>query len=103
MNISTEKFNSIELAALRVNALLRMAEMNWGSPDEKGDWRRLTVEELQKNVDAICLWALGSQRSCDFCGKFVEKGKKAVSGPIALICEECLNLGKEALEEKTTP
>lgn len=48
---------------------------------------------LKNNVDL-------ENKKCCFCGKFEHEVKKIIQGPFATICNDCIDKGKEYLEEE---
>ena len=43
------------------------------------------------------------QLKCSFCGKLQEQVKKLVAGPGVYICDECIELCNEIIEEELGP
>ena len=82
------------------------------------DWRkvRLYVTKLRQleRMDAKVKYAVETIKTatgtqfgyndreirCDFCGKYREQVQKMVSGPGVYICDECISLCNEIIEEE---
>src|SRR5689334_24953590 len=66
--------------------------MTAGIPDRR-DWRTRLVARIGDGSDLL---------KCSFCGKSQKQVKRLIAGPAVYICDECIDLCNEIIEEELT-
>src|ERR1700757_4907822 len=74
------------------NDALRRYRREWGTPSTAGPTRdEVAVARIGDGGDLL---------KCSFCGKSQKQVKKLIAGPGVYICDECIDLCNEIIEEE---
>ena len=55
-----------------------------------------------RDADAVVVGSTGQLLACSFCGKSQNQVRKVISGPGVFICDECIDLANDILDEELT-